>query len=152
MSKRPERAPTSEDDPSGATASKSVPLVEERVIVEKRDVENVGARIHLRTHEEDVPFSETLRKGHVEVQRVPLGLIVDEPPVSREEDGVFIVPVVEEVLIKRFRIVEELRITSHVELVEMRDTVTLRRQEAIVNDDPDPSLRAPDQSAESGET
>ena len=130
---------TTPNTSTDATDEAHVPLVEEQAVIEKREVERVGARIHMRTHEEEVPFSETLRREHVEVERVPLGTIVDEAPVSREENGALIVPVVEEVLVKRFRVIEEVRITSRAEMVETEDTVTLRRQEAVVEEAPPPS-------------
>ena len=113
-----------------------VEVGQERVVVRKAEVERV-ARVALRTHEEDVSVSETLRSERVDVERVPVDRIVADPPAQRVEDGVTIVPVVEEVLVRQFRIVEEVRITSRTETTEHVETVTLRRQEAIVEADPD---------------
>ena len=123
------------DDTTGVSAER-ISIVEEKAVVEKRDVERIGARIQLRTHEEEVPISETLRRERVEVERVAVDEVFDEPPTPREEEGALIVPVVEEVLVKRYRVVEELRVTSRAETVEAGETVTLRRQEAIVDDEP----------------
>ena len=120
-----------------------LPLVEERAVVSKHEVERVGVRVHMRTHEEEVPFSEMLRQERVEVERVPLGTILDTAPETREEDGALVVPVVEEVLVKRYRLVEEVRITSRTEMVEATDTIVLRRQEAVVDENPDPSPPKP---------
>ena len=139
-------ADTSESDPArpapdtidpetaelDAEGTLRVPVVEERAVVSKRQVERVGARIHLRTHEEEVPYSETLRRETIEVERVAVGTIVDEPPATREEGTTLVIPVVEEVLVKRYRIVEEVRVVPRVAEVEASDTVVLRRQEAVV--------------------
>lgn len=116
-----------------------VELVEERAVVDKRTVERVGARIHLRTSEEEVPYTETLRKERVTVERKPLDTLLDVPPETRMEGDTMIVPVVEEVLVKRYRVIEELHIASTTETVEVADTVVLRRQEAIVDDTPGPA-------------
>ncbi len=109
-----------------------IPIGRERLVVRKTEVEQVAARVSLRTTSMDVPVSETLRSERVEVERVPVGRIVAEPPVARVEDGVTIIPVVEEVLVRQFRIVEEVRIISHAETIEHAETVTLRRQEAVI--------------------
>lgn len=111
-----------------------VPVARERLVVRKTEVEQVAARVTLRTRSMDVPVSETLRRERVEVERVPVDRIVAEPPVARVEDGVTIIPVVEEVLVRQFRIVEEVRIVPHAETIEHAETVTLRRQEAVVEE------------------
>ena len=108
----------------------------ERVVVGKVDVERVAARVSLRTETADVPVSEELRTESVEVERVPVDRIVAEPPAARVEDGVTIVPVVEEVLVRQFRIVEEVRLVPRVETTVHEETVTLRRQEAVVEEAP----------------
>ncbi len=133
------------DDPAqGSTGGKvdddlvamRIPVGRERIVVSKTEVERVAARVSLRTHVEDVPVSETLRTERVEIERIPLDRIVAEPPAPRVEDGVTIIPVVEEVLVRQFRIIEEVRIVSHAETAEHTETVTLRRQEAVVEDAP----------------
>ena len=125
-----------------------ISVAEEKAVVEKRDVERIGARIQLRTHEEEVPISETLRRERVEVERVAVDEVFDEPPTPREEEGALIVPVVEEVLVKRYRVVEELRVTSRAEIVEAGETVTLRRQEAIVDEEPATPIQRGEPDAE----
>lgn len=113
-----------------------IPVLEERATVRKEAVERVAARIHLRTHEEEVPLAATLRREHVEVERVPVDLVVDEPPAPREEGELTVIPVVEEVLVRRFRIVEEIHVRRRAETSEVTDTVTLRRQEALIDEEP----------------
>lgn len=114
-----------------------VPIVEEQVVVGKTEVERVSARIALRTRVEDVPVSESLRTERADIERVSIGSIVAEAPVMRVEDGVTIIPVVEEILVRQFRIIEEIRVTSHIETVEHDEVIALRRQEAVIDERPD---------------
>ena len=129
-------------DTAGATTVtehvKTVPLAEERVLVGKRTVERTGARIALTTHEETVEITEPLKRRTFDIERIPADRFVDEPPEHREEaDGTYVVPVVEEVLVKRYHIIEEIRFTPRTEVREHRETVTLRRQDAVIETEPD---------------
>ncbi len=71
---------------------------------------------------------------HVEVERVPINQVIDQPAVTRREGDTLIIPVMEEVLVveKRLILKEEVRITTR--RSEVRDTqrVTLRREDTIV--------------------
>jgi stress response protein YsnF len=129
-----------DEDPAGRDAREGVlriPVGAERVVVGKAEVERVGARVSVRTETAKVPVSEELRTETVEVERVPVDRIVAEPPAARVEDGITIVPVVEEVLVRQFRIVEEVRLIPRVGTTVHEETVTLRRQEAVVETAPD---------------
>jgi uncharacterized protein (TIGR02271 family) len=112
----------------------AIPLVEERLRVGTKPVET--GRIHVRTvteTREEIAAAD-LRREEVEIERVPCDRAVDAPPPVREEDGVTIVPVVEERLVveKKLFVVEEIRLrrTSVVEREEM--PVTVRAQRAVV--------------------
>lgn len=109
----------------------------ERLTFDRKDVDRVVARVRLKTHAEEVPVSEELRIEHADIERFAVDRIVSEPPLTRVEDGVTIIPVVEEVLVKRFRIVEEIRITHHVETISHDETVSLRRQDVVIDEAPD---------------
>lgn len=109
-----------------------IPVAEERVEISKRVVEGVGARVALRTEAHEVAVSEALRDETVSVDRVPVDRIVFDAPEPRQEDGVTIVPVVEEVLVRAFRVVEEVRLTVEAGTRRHEETVTLRRQTAEV--------------------
>lgn len=111
-----------------------LPLAQERLIVGRRMVENVAARIGLRTQTEDVTVSEPLRSERVEVTRVPVDRIVATPPETRVEGDMTFIPVVEEVLVVQYCILEQLRIIRHAGFVDHTQAVTLRRQEAVIDD------------------
>lgn len=114
----------------------TLPLGRERVVVSVEETRGVAARVSLRTRSEHVAVSELLRDESVEIERVPVGRIVAEPPLTRTEDGVTIIPVIEEVLVRQFRVIEEVRITTRVSRTEHAETVTLRRQEARIDEAP----------------
>ena len=110
-----------------------ISVAEERLVVSKREVEETAAQIRTRTVTNDVDVTESLRTERVEIERVPMDRTVATAPETRVEGGVTIIPVVEEVLVVQYRIVEEVRIKLHVETRDHEETVALRRQEVIVD-------------------
>ncbi|MGR3484952.1 MAG: DUF2382 domain-containing protein [Paracoccaceae bacterium] len=111
-----------------------LPLGEERLRVETREVSRTVGHVRLRTHEEQVEIAEPLRRESVEIERVPVGTLHDRMPQVRTEGDTTVIPVVEEVLVTRFRVVEEVRLTPRTTTQEIRETVTLRRQEASLDE------------------
>lgn len=117
-----------------------LPLTEETVDVDKR--ERVTGKVQVRTVTDTVEelARATLQTEAVEVTRVPVDRVVDAPPSVRTENGVVIVPVVEEIVVveKRLVLKEELHIRRQVATEEVEVPVTLRKQRAVVERcDPD---------------
>jgi uncharacterized protein (TIGR02271 family) len=115
----------------------TLPLIAETARIDKRAVETGRVRVSTRTETVDEVLRETLRSDMVGVTRVPINRTLAEgemPPVAREENGVTIIPVLEEILVveKRLVLKEEVHIrqTTSGEAVEV--PVTLRRQHAVV--------------------
>ena len=73
---------------------KAAPLV-----VTKRTVTGTTVRVSTVTREVEQEVDERLDHELVDVERVPIGKVVEAIPEIREEDGVTIVPVVEEVVV-----------------------------------------------------
>ena len=117
-------------------AAQIIPLLEERLVVRRREVETGRVRVHLTTKTEDAAVREVLREERVEVERVPIGReVATAPAVREEEDGaVLVVPVLEEVLVVERRLVlkEELWIRRVSTNRTSEQTVPLRRQTATV--------------------
>jgi stress response protein YsnF len=93
--------------------------------------------VQTRTETTDDVLRETLRSDVVGVTRIPIDRVIAEgevAPTIRTENGVTIIPVLEEVLVveKRLILKEEVHIrqTTSGEAVEV--PVTLRRQHAVV--------------------
>ena len=126
------------DDDRHETAEEVViPIAQERARIETRDRLVGRVRVRTETREEDVELTETLRASRIEIDRVPVDKFVDEAPEIREEGDVTIVPVMEEVLVRRLLVREELHIRRITEEREVRETVTLRTQEPVVEREPE---------------
>jgi len=120
-----------------ADAEAVIPVVEETARIEKRAVEK--GRIRVSTHTEAVEqvLRETLRGDAVGVTRVPINRTIAEgepAPQVRDEGGVTIIPVLEEVLVveKRLVLKEEVHIRRTTSGENIEVPVTLRRQRAVV--------------------
>jgi uncharacterized protein (TIGR02271 family) len=114
-----------------------IPLVEEQLITGKRRVETGRVRVRTIIDEEHQTVREQLARDHVEVERVPMDVEVDEIPPVREENGVTIVPVVREVMVvtKKLILTEEVRLKRRTVVEETAQPVTLRVQRAVVERD-----------------
>ena len=113
-----------------------IPIVEEKLTVDKRTVTTGGVRVVKRVTEREEVVDEALLRESVTVERVPINQIVAEAPPSRQEGDTLIVPVLEEVLVteKRLLLKEEIRITRAQTTVHEPQTVTLRSEEAILEE------------------
>jgi len=111
-----------------------VPILEEEARVEKRRV--TTGKVRIRSVVEDVEeiAQATLEEETVDIARVPVDRIVDEVPAVRTENGVTIVPLLEEVLFveKRLVLKEELHIRRRVSSETVEVPVTLRKERAVV--------------------
>ncbi len=110
-----------------------IPIVEERAVVSKQEVTTGQVRVSTRTEQRVVHVDDTIRKTVVDIQHVPINQFVEAEPQSREEGDVLIIPVVEEVLVKRLLLKEELRITRTSTLEPVERDVTLRVMHADVH-------------------
>jgi uncharacterized protein (TIGR02271 family) len=115
-------------------AAEQIVLAEEQLEVNQRQIER--GRVIVRVHvDERVEIAETsLRQEEAVVERVALNKVVDAAPAVREEDGVLIVPVLEEQIVvqKRLILKEELRITLKSRSEVSREPVRLRSERAQV--------------------
>ena len=114
-----------------------VPVVEERVRVDKEVVET--GRVHIRktVREQSQDVEVPLKSEELEVRRIEVGRIVDDPknpPRPRQEGDTYIVPVLEEVAVVEKRLVlrEELHIRRKEHQTVHRETVDVRQEEAHV--------------------
>ncbi|WP_050735664.1 YsnF/AvaK domain-containing protein [Methylobacterium sp. ARG-1] len=117
--------------------SVTIQVVEETARIDKRVVETGRVRVSTRTETVDQVLRESLRSDTIEVTRVPVNRTLSEgevPPVAREEDGVTIIPVLEEILVveKRLVLKEELHIRRSSTDEDVEVPVTLRKQHAVV--------------------
>jgi uncharacterized protein (TIGR02271 family) len=111
-----------------------IELAEEQLDIAKREVERGRVVVRTRVEERDEVAEIELRQEDVTVERIPRGVPVETAPEMREEDGVLIVPVVEERLVVTTVLVlkEEIRITRRSRTELVREPVRLRAEQADI--------------------
>jgi len=105
-----------------------IPVVEERLVVEKRLFLREEIHVHRRRVVTQFRQNVTLRSQEVVVERH------DAAPEIRNEGETLIIPVVEERLVveKRLFLREEIHVHRRRTVTQFRQNVTLRSQEVIV--------------------
>jgi uncharacterized protein (TIGR02271 family) len=149
---RLDRSPLSgADSLSGALAvgevsdTEVIPLVEETVRIGKREVRGGAVRIRTVVDTVEEMSRAELQGERVEVTRVPIDREITAAPQIRTENGVTIIPVVEEVLVveKRLVLKEELHVRREQTTETVEVPVTVRKQRAVVERvSPDGDTRA----------
>ncbi|MDQ3253506.1 MAG: YsnF/AvaK domain-containing protein [Acidobacteriota bacterium] len=130
---------------TGAAGDVTLPVIEERIAVDKRQVDRGGVRVEQHVTERPVEETVSLREEHVTVERRPANQPVDATNMEAFKEGVIEVTEMgeEAVVSKQARVVEEVvvgkEVTEHQET--LRDTV--RRTDVEVEQlDADTSTKA----------
>lgn len=112
----------------------NIPVAIEEIEVSKRTVETGKVRIRKIVHEHEELIDPPLLQEEVEVKRVSINRIVEQPVQTRYEGDVMIVPVLEEVLVaqKKWMLKEELYISRRVTETHNPQRVVLHNEEVIV--------------------
>ncbi|HKD80357.1 MAG TPA: YsnF/AvaK domain-containing protein [Candidatus Angelobacter sp.] len=112
-----------------------LPLHAEEIAVAKERVVTGRVRIATVTREREELVDELLTREDVEIERRPVGTLVERAPAVRRRGDTIIIPMVEEVLTvtRRLMVKEEIRIRLVHRKEKSRQRVTLRRQEAIID-------------------
>ncbi len=107
-----------------------IPVIEERAVIGTRPVETDRVLVRTRVEMRDETVERLLRNDEISIERVPVGRVVEVAPEMREQDGVLIVPVIEEELVLRTRLVlkEEVHIRRTQGMRPVRRDVRLRRE------------------------
>lgn len=87
------------------TESIVIPVVEESLQIDKREVETGRVRIHKEVIEEEGLVSVPIRERTCRVDRVPVNQMVSEIPQPWQEGDTFIIPVVEETWVLEKRLI-----------------------------------------------
>jgi uncharacterized protein (TIGR02271 family) len=111
-----------------------IPVVEEELDVQTRQVERGRIRFTKTVHEREEVVQMPLTHDEVQVERIAVNRPISEPPPVRYEGDTMIVPVVEEVMVieKRLMLKEELRISKRQVQEQLTETVVLRSEEVVV--------------------
>ncbi|MCC2546774.1 YsnF/AvaK domain-containing protein [Hymenobacter sp. BT175] len=111
----------------------TIPLIEEQALLSKEVVESGRVRIAKVVREEPQSLQVPLTHEEVNVERVPVNQFVDvAPPAVRYEGETMIMPVVQEVVVKRLLVVEEIRVTKRQVQTTEAVQVTLLKEDIVV--------------------
>ncbi len=111
-----------------------IQLAEERLNVDVQKVETGRVRVKTSVDTREVWVRGELERQAVQVERVAIDRMVEQPPQIRQDGDMLIVPVVEEVIVveKRFLLKEELHIRTIRSTQSVEEPVTLRTLRADV--------------------
>jgi uncharacterized protein (TIGR02271 family) len=112
-----------------------IPVIEERLEVEKNRRETARVRVRKTVESEDKVVEDMLVEQAYDVQHVPVNRVIEGPVEPRYEGDTLVLPVVEEVLVveKRLMLREEVRITRKRQEHRSPQTHTLRREKVQVD-------------------
>ncbi len=117
------------DSASGQTVEEHrIPVVEERVSTRKVVVEGDTVTVRTTPIETSEAVEADLLRETVDVTRVAMNEPIDAIPDTREEDGVTIIPVVEERLVTTRQLV----LVEEIHLRRIRRTETVRENVPLV--------------------
>lgn len=114
----------------------SIPVIEERLKIDKEIVETGSVHISKKVHEKEETIDLPGSREELDIERVAINKYVEEaPPAIRHEGDKMIIPVLREVAVveKRLVLVEELHVTKRQVKTEDRQSVTLRKEEVNID-------------------
>ena len=88
----------------------TVPVAAEKIVVRKRPVTTGTVRVRKILRERIVNVDEPLVHQDVVIERRRVERLVETAMRPRREGDILVIPVMEEVLLTRFRVIEEIRI------------------------------------------
>jgi stress response protein YsnF len=111
-----------------------LPVIAERVVVEKHTHITGRVRIRKAVHEREELVDEPLLRRAVHVERIPINRVIEGEIPVRYEGDTMIISVLEEVLVveKRLMLKEELHITQHQEELRQPQRIVLRIEDITV--------------------
>lgn len=110
----------------------SIPVIEEELTLARKTLETGRVRVRTVPQERTDHVSEPLSRTDIVVEHVPRDEEIERIPPLRDEDGTIVVSVVEERLVKRLFLVEEVRLTRRTSTKLIDQEITLRSQHVVV--------------------
>jgi len=125
-----DKQPEIKNTPNEQPEDLIIPLVEERVEIEKKQYVKSQFQVERKTETKKVDINEKLMSRQAEIKHVPIGQYISDIPKIREENGVKIIPIFEEhiEIVKKIYLKEEIRIESHESVNEFKSEETLKYQ------------------------
>jgi uncharacterized protein (TIGR02271 family) len=113
-------------------AQQVIPVLHEQLEIHKVAEETGAIRVRTIVHDELCTVDMTLAREGVSVTRVPLNKVVDAKFPSRQQGDTLVIPIYKEILAKQLVLVEEVHVTTRRSAENTTQSVTLKREEAIV--------------------
>jgi uncharacterized protein (TIGR02271 family) len=113
----------------------SIPVVEEKLKIEKKVVGKGRVKISKTVKEESEILNLPQTSEEVHIERIPINKIVEKVPEAvRYEGETMIIPVLKEIAVveKKILLVEEIRVTKTAVRTEQQQEVSLRKEEIKV--------------------
>jgi uncharacterized protein (TIGR02271 family) len=114
-----------------------IPVIEEYATVQKEVIETGKVRIRKTVTEDKAIVNLPIINESYDITRVPVSNEVHDnpPPAVRYEGDTMIIPVVKEVtvMVKRYEVIEEVRITKKVTETPLMQEITLRRESVQID-------------------
>ena len=113
-----------------------IPIVEERLIPEKQQVNLGELRVHKYVDSIEEAVQQDVTRDDLVIERVPVNQPIDAPVSTRFEGEWMIVPIMREVLVvkKQLMLAEEVRISKR-ELTEVQEVREVTRHERLELED-----------------
>ena len=113
----------------------NISLQSEEVTVSRHEVAGDTVRIGTVTREHDHHINESLTHTRVDIERVPVGRLIESVPPIRDEGDTTVLSVVEEVIVIERRLIpkEEVRIRRVLVAERYQDIVAARHQDVTIN-------------------
>jgi len=124
-----------EDNRRKKRETEVIPIIEEKLKIDKEKVETGRFKISKKVHEEEVTENVSVSEENVTIKRKEINEYVDSaPPATRQEGDCTIISVVKEVLVveKKLMLVEEIHVTKHQTESSVPVKDTLRKEEVNV--------------------
>ena len=120
-----------------STHSVTIPVIEEQMLVDKKTIETGKVIISKKVEERNEMITVSLLRENYTVEHITVDKLVDETPIIRYEGDTTIIPVIQEVMVKRILLVEEIRITKNTtetsepqQMILRKEVVTVERHDA----------------------
>jgi len=128
---------TTKPSQDGTNQTIVLPVMEEEVVIGKREVETGTVRIKKVVQEKQELVDVPLVHEAIEIKHVPINRPVASPIAVRQEGDTLIISLLEEVLVVQKQLVlkEEIHITTKRTEHHQPEAVTLRREAVIVEPD-----------------
>jgi uncharacterized protein (TIGR02271 family) len=114
--------------------TQTIPVIEEELVTGRREVPEGSVRVRKTVETVHKEVEASLLRDAVDVSRVAVNRVVDAIPELREEGDVLVIPVVEEEIVIRKRLVlrEEIRVTRRRTKERVKQEISLDREVAVV--------------------